>query len=58
MIVSADLFRSDELLGWASVNKTEGVCEISGKEENLIDTSQLADFFLMLFSLFEADASG
>lgn len=58
MIVSADLFRSDELLGWASVNKTEGVCEISGKEENLIDTSQLADFFMTLFSLFETDASG
>lgn len=58
MIVSADLFRSDELLGWASVNKTEGVCEISGKKENLIDTLQLADFFLTLFSLFETDASG
>jgi hypothetical protein len=58
MIISANLFRSDELLGWASVNSTEGVCEISGKEENLIDTLQLADFFLTLFSLFEADANG
>ena len=58
MIVSADLFRSDELLGWASVNKVEGVCEISGWEENLIDTLQLADFFLTLFSLYEADANG
>lgn len=46
MIVSSDLFKSDELKGWALDN------------ENLIDTIKLADFFKALFSVFKEDTSG
>lgn len=58
MIVSANLFRSDELRAWALENEISGKCEVSGKTEALIDTSALMDFFSILFSLFEEDANG
>lgn len=58
MIISADLFRSDELKAWAFNNIVSGKCEVSGKRDSLVDTAQLSDFFSALFSLFEKDADG
>lgn len=58
MIISADLFRSDELKAWALDNSAAGQCEVSGKTFSLFDTAQLSDFFSALFSLFEEDADG
>lgn len=46
MIVNSDLFRSDELQGWALDNG------------NQIDTTKLADFFESLFCVFKEDAGG
>ena len=56
MIISADLFRSDELKAWALDNSVAGQCEVSGKTFSLFDTAQLSDFFSALFSMFEEDA--
>ena len=58
MIISADLFRSDELKAWALDNSVAGQCEVSGKTDSLFETAQLFDFFSALFSLFEEDADG
>lgn len=58
MIISADLFRSDELKAWALDNSVTGQCDVSGKKDLLIDTTQLSDFFFALFTLFEEDADG
>ena len=58
MIISAELFRSDELKAWALENSVTGQCEVSGKTDSLVDTAQITDFFSALFSLFEADVDG
>ena len=58
MIISAALFRSDELRAWALDNSVDGQCEVSEKTDSLIDTTLLSDFFFAFFSLFEADADG
>lgn len=58
MIVSAELFRSDELRAWSLNNKIEGTCEVSGKTEHLVDIATLSDFFISLVSLFEEGAEG
>ena len=58
MVISADLFNSDELQGWALGNVAEGSCEISGSRDHLIDTLLLSEFFGALFSVFEEDGKG
>ena len=58
MIVSADLFKSEELRAWSFENALSGQCEVSGNTSMLIDTTILSGYFTAFLSLFEEDPYG